>query len=188
VAIVADEAAANPGLPAMQAALALIYCEIGEPDRAREQFEELTDRHHELLHDLSWLVMTSLLADVCFQLDDAQRAEKLHRALSPYRAQCIDNGTNWFGSVGHYLAMLEHVMGRFDDADASFRAAVEWHARMPAPLLLARTEIDWAVSLLRRPVPERDHASRLIASSRSAASELGLGRVLARATELSQLL
>jgi class 3 adenylate cyclase/tetratricopeptide (TPR) repeat protein len=188
VAIVADEAAANPGLPSMQAALALIYCEIGEPDRAREQFEELTDRHHELLHDLSWLVMTSLLADVCFQLDDAQRAEKLHRALSPYRAQCIDNGTNWFGSVGHYLAMLEHVMGRFDDADASFRAAVEWHARMPAPLLLARTEIDWAVSLLRRPVPERDHASQLIASSRSAASELGLGRVLARATELSQLL
>jgi class 3 adenylate cyclase len=186
-AIIAQESAANPGLPALQSALALLYCEVGALDKAREPFEDLADRHHELLHDLSWLVMTTLLADACFQLDDADRAARLHTLLEPYRNQCVDNATNWFGSVGHYLALLEHTMGRFDEADASFEAAVEWHARMPAPALLARTQIDWATSLLRRPDPNLDRADELIAAATTAAEQLGLGNVLVRAATLREL-
>lgn len=186
-AIIAQESAANPGLPSLQAALALLYCEVGSLDKARELFEDLADRHDEVQHDLSWLVMTTLLADACFQLGDADRAVRLHAALEPYRDQCVDNATNWFGSVGHYLALLEHTMGRFDEADASFETAVEWHARMPAPLLLARTQIDWATSLLRRPDPNTGCADELIAASTTAAERLGLGNVLMRAGKLRAL-
>lgn len=186
-AIVAQESAANVGLPSLQAALAVLYCEIGEMDKARSQFEDLADRHDSLLHDLSWLVMTALLADVCFQLADADRAQRLHAVLEPYRAQCIDNATNWFGSVEHYLALLEHSMGRFDEADGSFQAAVDRHEQMPAPLLLARTQVDWATSLLQRPIPDHTRANDLIVASKSAAEELGLGSVLARIAELSEL-
>jgi class 3 adenylate cyclase len=185
--IVAQESAANPGLPSLQAALALLYCEVGKLDEARTPFEDLTDRHDELLHDLSWLVMTTLLADACFQLGDADRARRLHAALEPYRHQCVDNATNWFGSVGHYLALLEHTTGRFEDADASFAAAVDWHARMPAPLLLARTQIDWATSLLRRPEPDLTSADELVAASTGTAERLGLGNVLVRAASLRAL-
>jgi hypothetical protein len=129
-------------------------------------------------------VLTALLADTCFQLDDADRAARLHAALEPYREQCVDNATNWFGSVGHYLALLEHTMGRLEQADASFAAAVDWHARMPAPLLLARTQIDWATSLLRRPEPDTQHADELITASTTTAERLGLGNVLIRAATL----
>jgi tetratricopeptide (TPR) repeat protein len=186
-AIIAQESAANPGLPSLQSALALLYCEIGALDKARGPFEDLTDRHHELLHDLSWLVMTTLLADACFQLGDADRAARLHAELEPYRNQCVDNATNWFGSVGHYLALLEHTMGRFADADASFEVAVDWHARMPAPALLARTRIDWATSLLQRPDPNTDRAADLIDDATTAAERLGLGNVLVRAAALREL-
>jgi class 3 adenylate cyclase/tetratricopeptide (TPR) repeat protein len=183
-AIIAQESASNPGLPSLQSALALLYCEVGKLDKAREPFEDLADRHHELLHDLSWLVMTTLLADACFQLGDANRAARLHTALEPYRDQCVDNATNWFGSVGHYLALLEHTMGHFVEADASFAAAVQWHTRMPAPALLARTQIDWATSLLDRPEPDTDRADELITASTKVAERLGLGNVSARAEKL----
>jgi len=186
-AIIAQESASNPGLPSLQSALALLYCEVGALDRAREPFENLADRHHELLHDLSWLVMTTLLADACFQLGDAARAARLHDLLEPYRNQCVDNATNWFGSVGHYLALLEHTMGRFAEADASFEAAVEWHTRMPAPALLARTQINWATSLLQRPDPDTDRADELVTASTTAAERLGLGNVLVRAARLRSL-
>jgi hypothetical protein len=75
-------------------------------------------------------------------------------------------------------------MGRFAEADASFEAAVEWHARMPAPALLARTQIDWATSLLDRPDPDTDRADELIIASTTAAERLGLGNVLVRAEKL----
>ena len=91
--------------------------------------------------------MTALLADVCFQLGDADRAPQLHAALEPFRHQCADNATNWFGSVGHHLALLEHTRP-LADADASFHAAARWHARMPAPAMLARTRIDWDTNLV----------------------------------------
>ena len=186
-AIIAQESAANPGLPALQSALALLYCEVDSLDKAWEPFQDLADRHGEIQRDLSWLVLTTLLADTCFQLGDADRAPHLHAALEPYREQCVDNATNWFGSVGHYLALLEHTMGRFDEADASFDTAVEWHTGMPAPLLLARTQINWATSLLRRPEPDTVRAEELIAASTATAERLGLGNVLARAAKLRAL-
>ena len=104
--------------------------------------------------------------------------------LEPFRDQCVDNATNWFGSVGHYLALLEHTMGHFVEADASFAAAVQWHTRMPAPALLARTQIDWATSLLDRPEPDTDRAEELITASTTVAERLGLGNVSARAEKL----
>jgi hypothetical protein len=58
---------------------------------------------------------------------------------------------------------------------------------MPAPLLLARTQIDWATSLLRRPEPDLARADELIAASTATAERLGLGNVLVRAATLQAL-
>ena len=186
-AIVAQEVGSNPGIPSLQAALAVLYCELGDFDKARTPFVELTDRFDALHHDLSWLVMTVLLADACFQLDDADRAAVLHAALTPFRGQCADNATNWFGSVGHHLALLEHTLGRYADADASFEAAVAWHEQMPAPAMLARTQLDWATSLLRRPTPDRLRADALLTSLLPEAQRMGLGNITRRAVELGAL-
>ena len=186
-AIIGQEAAANPGLPSLQAALAVVHCETGHLDAARPVFDDLADRHADLLHDLSWLVTSALLTEACFQLGDRERAAQLHPRLEPFREQCVDNATNWFGSVGHYLGMLEHTMGRYDAADASFSAAVDWHRRMPAPILTARTQLDWATSLLRRPEPRRDDADRLLDDCVPAATKLGLGAVLRRGEALRAL-
>ncbi len=186
-AIVAQEVENNPGIPSLQAALAILYCETDHLDDARAPFTELTDRLDDLHRDLSWLVLTVLLADACFQLGDTDRAPKLHAALEPFRQQCADNATNWFGGVGHHLALLEHTMGRYDDADASFDAAVRWHERMPAPAMLARIRIDWATSLVRRPTPDRSRASELIAAAEATAERIGLGNVTRRAAALAEL-
>lgn len=182
--IVAKEAANNPGLPSLQAALAVLYCEIGNLDAARPVLGDLVDRSGELLHDLSWLVTTGLMADACFQLGDRDRAVILHEHLKPYRDQCIDNATNWFGSVSRCLGLLEHTMGWYDEADRSFEAAVDWHARMPAPALLARTRVEWATSLTERPSPETARAHLLLERCLPEAERMGLATVVRRAQAL----
>ncbi|MEM8923416.1 MAG: AAA family ATPase [Actinomycetota bacterium] len=183
--IFAASAADNAqGIPSLQAGLAVLYCEIDKPDEARPLYEELADRADTLLHDLSWLLTVALLAETCFQLGDHRRAQSLHDRLKPFRGQCIDNATNWFGAVSHYLAMLEHVMGAHDEADVSFAEAVDWHRAMPAPVLLARTQLDWGRSLLERLEPDRERAQALLDEATASAQALGLGRIEQRAGQL----
>ncbi len=180
----ADAAANQAGIPAMQAALAVIYCETDQPEKAEPVYGELADRSGELLHDLSWLLTTSLLAESCWQLGDTPRSQALHEDLKAFRGQCVDNATNWFGSVSRYLGMLEHVLGSHDEADRSFAEAHDWHAAMPAPALLARTRLDWGRSLLERPEPEVAKATELLTLARSEAQRMGLGTIERRCGEL----
>jgi len=57
------------------------------------------------------------------------------------------------GSVARPLGRLATVLGRYDDAEAHFRLALELHTRLQAPYWTARTELDWANLLLARARP-----------------------------------
>jgi len=52
--------------------------------------------------------------------------------------------------IGHHVAKLEHLLGRSDDADASFQRALAIHERLESPVLIAMTQVAWAAILVDR--------------------------------------
>ena len=73
-----------PAIPAWRAALALLLVELGRDDEARAELAAIDEAA--LPRDANWLIATTLLAEVCGELRDAGRAERLYEALLPYDA------------------------------------------------------------------------------------------------------
>lgn len=188
MAAMLPQIAENAGLPSARAATALMFCEIGEPDKARPIYEGVADEGDDLLVDLSWLLTNAMLAEVCWQLGDVPRAQALHDRLSPYREQFVDNATIWLGSTQRVLGLLESLLGRDGDADVSLQAALHAHDELLAPAMAARTQVDWATCLERRqPRTEAivEAATELAAGALATAQELSLAQIERRAVALT---
>lgn len=172
-------------LPSLKSGLALAYAEVGRHEDARVLYRTLVDLAPDLPMDLSWLVTLAVTAEVGYIIEEPAGADVLRELLLPYREQFVDNATNWFGSVTRHLGMLEHLLGNFAASDEFFAESVERHTSMPAPAMLARSEIDWATSLVARPEPQRDKAERLLSTCRQRAAQLGLPTVLNRCDQVA---
>jgi hypothetical protein len=122
---------------------------------------------------------------VCARLGDQRRAQVMLELLLPYRGQMICTGVSWVGAVAHYVGILEAVLGRFDDANASLVDAEAAHARVPAPTWLARTRLERARVLLARRAPgDADQARELLGKALDAARRYGLSSVERTVTAL----
>jgi hypothetical protein len=173
---------ASPGLPALQAALGLIHLESDRLDEVAVIVADLGARWQQIGDELNWLITIALLAEQAAAIADRPLCAQLYTALSPHRHQFVDNATNWFGSVGRYLGLLEHTLGRFDDADRSFAESVAAHERLPAPLLLARSHLAWGTSLLTRPDTEVSEGETRLRAALDLAEQYGLASVERHAT------
>ena len=126
-----------------RATFAVLLCEAGRPEEAREQLEPLAagdfgglPRNHLYLYHLA------ALAIACHALGDRSRAARLHQLLLPYADHNVlvarlPLGT--LGSASHYLGLLAVTTGRWDAAAAHFQDAVRAHERMGAAQLLERS-------------------------------------------------
>jgi class 3 adenylate cyclase len=89
------------------------------------------------------------------------------------------------GSAARYLAPLAATMGRWEEAERHFEAAVEMNARMGARPLVARTQIMYAEMLLRRNAPgDRVRALALLAEALETTQALGMSALVERAVKL----
>ncbi len=79
---------------------------------------------------MTWIIGATMGAFVCARLDDARRAEVLLQLLTPYRDQFASDRPTWGGSVRYFSALLERTLRRWDEADDSFIAAADAHARL----------------------------------------------------------
>ena len=172
---------ATPGLPVLRAGLGLIHLEADRLAEVGTVVDELGPRWRTVGDELNWLITIALLAELAARIKARELCAELYPVLLPFRGQFVDNATNWFGSVGRFLGLLEHVFGRFDDADRSFAAALQAHQALPAPLLVARTHLDWGVSLLDRPNPRHDDAARHLQAAADLGSRYDLAVVERRA-------
>ena len=172
---------ATPGLPVLRAGLGLIHLEADRLAEVETVVDELGPRWRTVGDELNWLITIALLAELAARIKARELCAELYPVLLPFRGQFVDNATNWFGSVGRFLGLLEHVFGRFDDADRSFAAALQAHQALPAPLLVARTHLDWGVSLLDRPNPRHDDAARHLQAAADLGSRYDLAVVERRA-------
>jgi Bacterial transcriptional activator domain len=68
----------NPHRPAWRAALATLLWDTDRHEEARGEFEELSQAGYEdIPRDGDWMITIVLLAQLCSELDDAERARKL---------------------------------------------------------------------------------------------------------------
>jgi DNA-binding SARP family transcriptional activator len=107
-------------------------------------------------------------ADLCARFADETAAATLYPLLAPYDGHgvVLQCGYGYLGDVALALGQLAGVLGRWDDAERHFTAALATHRRLGAAPLVARTRLEHARVLIRAGDPtERDRTRALLSSA-----------------------
>jgi hypothetical protein len=165
--------------------LAYLHAELGHRDEAAAAFEPVAARGFDAIpRDNQWLTRIATLADACAFLGDAARARELRELLLPYARQNVLMVEGWacFGSAARPLAVLEATLGKWNDAEANFRASIDFNSRLGARPWLARTEFSYAQMLLaRRSDGDAARAHDLLQSALATSHDLGMATLAERA-------
>jgi DNA-binding CsgD family transcriptional regulator len=170
--------------------LAILHCELGARDAARQVFEDLAaDSFAGLPNDAIRTASLAYLAEVCTWLDDTARAARLYELLLPYAGRCIVFGahTATLGSADRLLGLLSATLRQWSEAQRHFETAIDVDQRSGGRPWLPRTRSDFAQMLLRRgEAGDREQALLLLDAALDEAQALGLASVIERAQALRQ--
>jgi tetratricopeptide (TPR) repeat protein len=164
-------------LPGWNAALAMIYAELGRLDEVRAIFyAAAATEFGGVPRDVTWLLAMASWADCACDLGDSEYAQLLIERLAPFSRRVIFTTAHTLGAVGRSVGRLQTLIGEHSAAEASFREALEVHQRLQSPYWTARTQLDFADLLSIRQGPgDTAQAAQLIADARHAAETYGLG-------------
>ncbi|MDQ6948670.1 MAG: tetratricopeptide repeat protein, partial [Actinomycetota bacterium] len=175
--------------------LALARVELGELDEVRQELEGLAtladgavvgllapDDRGEIPNE-RWPVTLAYWAEVTAHLSDSVWAETLYRALRPYEAQVVIGGRadGCMGAVDRYLGVLATTMGRWQEAQTHYEAALVIETKLASPPLLARTRALFGQMLLERGGQgDATQAKDLLFNALAAAERLGMAGLVAQ--------
>ncbi len=111
---------------------------------------------------------------------DTATAEILHDRLKPHHDLLVASWATVHCAVAHDLGMLDHLLGRHDDADHWFDKAMTIHDGMESPLLVAYTDAAWSALLADRNRGDDRQRARAMAERAVAAATTDAEAVLAR--------
>jgi class 3 adenylate cyclase/tetratricopeptide (TPR) repeat protein len=167
----------NPQETAWRPGLALIASDLGFKDAARQSFTNLAAAGFEFPRDAKRNLTLCYLAEVCVRLEDADRAERLHELLLPYRdlAMVVPTTTLCCGANARYLGMLAATLGEWVAAEEHFEAALDMDGRLQAWPWLAHTKHEFAHALINRGRPrDRCRADALLAEAAATAERIAM--------------
>jgi tetratricopeptide (TPR) repeat protein len=183
------EFAKHPVLPIFRVYDAAIRLALGQADEARSIFEREVDGALATLpQDLYWAYTLALFAELCHQLDDLQRAERLYELLAPYAGHAVVLGTLAVseGSIAYRLGLLACTLGRETLAEAHFRQAILSDRALEAWPALVLSELAYGRMLLARGAARDSELARMLLDrAERNASELRLDGV-ARAARIAR--
>jgi len=178
----------NPGLTAFRVGLALAYAESGRAAEAAAHVDVLAaDGFGAIPRDSTWTASAALLSYALAILGDRERAETLLDMMRPFAGLfVVIAGTGVIvGSVDRHLGILSATLGRDQEAEAHYRAALAMEERLDSRPLTARTRYWLGRLLLERPAPEdRREAEELLSRSEADADAVGMRALAAAAREL----
>lgn len=172
-------------IPIVAAGHASYLLMVGNVERAREIYERIVPQLRGLPKDLRWPPTVAGMTDVAVAVGDAATAEFLYSAMRPHEDLYIDSSPGCLGSMSYYLGKLARVLGRYDDAERHFKAAVAMESRIGAAPFVALAQLEYAVLLQSRAVG--DDAQRALALAGKVvhtARRLGMAPAERRAAEL----
>ncbi len=163
-----------PGAPVWRVALAGALTRAGRLEEAQDPFDWLAlDACARVPDDVEFPVTLCGLGRMCLTLraDDAT-AQAIYDGLAPHAGFLNWSGGSFTDPNDLGLAGAAWKLGRFDDADAHFAAAIELCERAGARPFLAWSHHDWTRALVAqgRDAEAREHAEATIA----VAEEVGM--------------
>jgi class 3 adenylate cyclase len=174
-----------PAIPALRCGLAAIHAEFGRREEAVVEFERVAaHRFADLPRDASWLVGLTYAALASVALGDLERAALVYDLLAPQadRNVVVGLGYAFWGPAHGYCGALAATLGRWDEAETHFEAALARCERMATRPWLANTQHRYARMLLARGrAGDRDRALTLLARALDTARALGMKRLLEQA-------
>jgi DNA-binding SARP family transcriptional activator/tetratricopeptide (TPR) repeat protein len=182
-----------PTVALLRFLVADLYCRLGRKKEAQAILDRFAETDFYIWVDNDKLAGWCLLAEVCSALDDSTHASRLYELLLPHAGRnAVSHPVCAFGSVSRYLGLLASTLGRFDDAECHFEAALEMNERMGAHPWVAHTEHDYArVLLARGGEGDKTKAVELLGTALATARELAMeplaGTVSALLTELERV-
>ncbi|MGH8972898.1 MAG: BTAD domain-containing putative transcriptional regulator [Acidimicrobiia bacterium] len=167
--------------PAVKAIYGGLLLEAGRWDDASEVFEELATTNFDAPRPSSlWLRFAAECAVMSARLGRPASVPQLQAMLEPYADQVVttSQGGAVTGSVSYYLGLLAATIGDWPQAEARFATAAATHARIDAPIWLARTRMEHArMLLLRGQLGDSDRARELLGQALATTRDLGLAKV-----------
>ena len=174
ITLIEETVAGMPGQPVYQAVLAKAYGEAGDLDRSRGLLDAAQADHFAIPEDNAWSSAHMCWADVAILTRHLDAAEVLRARLDPFGHHLVTTHVTVDPVVSHTVARLEHLLGRYDDADKSFARAYDVHDQLRSPLLVSLTEAAWAGLLVDRVEGEDDQRALAMAQrAYRTASEAG---------------
>jgi tetratricopeptide (TPR) repeat protein len=172
-------------MPAAQAGLALISCDLGRLDEGRDVFERLAaNDFRDFPHDNSWLPGVAILTLVCAIFEDARRARALYELLERYSTLHVVAGfADYLGPVAHYLGLLAATMGDHDKAAEHFEHALGAGETTGSRVYLVHTQFEYARVLVT--LGDQSRACELLGAARETATELGMQPVIDKVQALA---
>ena len=170
------------GLPAFWAAMALGHALSGDRDRARALVDEELGRGFDLPYEANWMTGMSVWSETVAELDHAPAAAVLFERLEPWPHLMQIGSVVSTPGVAHSLARLATVLGRPEDAERYFEAALKGHRQLESPFLTALTLLSWAEAINER---DNQRAREMATESLDLARRHGFALIESRAVALT---
>ncbi len=172
----------TPGLPVYQAGLADAIAKTGDVERATTLLDAHVAGGLSMTADSAWSTAHGYWADAAVRVRHVATAERVRERVAPYHDQIVTAQITVHPVFAHYLGTLEHLLGRYDDADRWFSEAMQIHVRLEAPLLIAYTQAASAALLADRKQGDDHTRARAMADAAlTTASAGGYGDIEADA-------
>jgi hypothetical protein len=141
------------GWPSARVGAGAYLLEMGLAAQARSMIEPVLQDPTGTSRDSEWLTTMSSLAETSFRLQIPDADGTLRRLIGPYADLFAVDGiaAACHGSMRQFLAMLEALAGRAEEAGRHFEAALAAHRRIGATSLSALTLANWATAWSRLP-------------------------------------
>ena len=184
--LIADMMRDNPGLPGLRSALAHLYVEIDEHDKARALLgDAYASGFGDHPIDALWRGAICDWAEVAVEVEEANAAAVLYDLLVPWADQFTFNGASTRGPVACELGGLARLLGRLDDAERHLDTALVLCQRMRCPFFTARVQLAQVKLARQRGRPGDDAlASDLLTQVSSVAKDHGFASLERRAAAL----
>ena len=129
-------------IPIFQSAMAALAGETGDLQRAQKLLPRASTSLLRWGGTLGGLAAV-FLSEVAAACALPELADATYRWLEPATGQLMYNAGMWtvFGSADHFLGRCASALGRIDDAERHFTAALAIEQRVDAPHLRARTHL-----------------------------------------------
>ncbi|HSM67483.1 MAG TPA: hypothetical protein VK860_14335, partial [Ilumatobacteraceae bacterium] len=177
---IADEGA-RVGRPAGAAVAVSAYLRHAQGESVADALDRLDGE--EFTDDAGHSIVIAYWAEIVASLRDEARCRRFIAEIEPLTGVHIGTGGICFGAADRLLALLHDALGDSDRADAYFARAVEQHHRLRSPTWVARTELDWAESLIAR--DRVDDAREHLSAAEAAIGDLDLADSAQRLAALS---